>query len=118
MNLRDLKYLVAVEKHRNFSRAAEAVHISQPTLSMQIKKLEVFLGVQLIERTNRQVHMTEAGRVITEKAKTVLQDAQDIEDIAQHFQDPYAGRFVFGAFPTLALSRHWRPLFSQRLFRH
>ena len=54
MNLRDLEYLVALEKHRHFRKAAEAIYVSQPTLSGQLKKLEGYLGVQLVERGRRQ----------------------------------------------------------------
>jgi LysR family hydrogen peroxide-inducible transcriptional activator len=65
MNLRDLHYLVAVADHLHFGKAAASAHVSQPTLSMQIKKLEETLGVQLIERNNRQVILTPIGHAIT-----------------------------------------------------
>ena len=63
MNLRDLKYLVAVAEHRHFGRAADACFVSQPTLSTQVKKLEETLGVVLLERGRRQVMLTPAGPV-------------------------------------------------------
>ena len=66
MNLRDLRYLVALAEHRHFGRAAEASFVSQPTLSTQIKKLEDELGVALVERTPRKVLLTEVGREIAE----------------------------------------------------
>lgn len=102
MNLRDLKYLVAVADLQHFGKAAEACHVSQPTLSMQIKKLEEFLGVTLIERTNRQVMLTAIGRDIAAQAREVVTKAEQIEAFAKQSQDPLAGEFRLGAFPTLA----------------
>ena len=64
MNLRDLKYLIAVAEHLNFGKAADACHVSQPTLSMQIKKLEEYLGVSVFERTNKSVMLTDYGHKI------------------------------------------------------
>ena len=64
MNLRDLRYLIALADLRHFGRAAEACHVSQPTLSTQVRKLEEELGVALVERAPRQVMLTPAGRDI------------------------------------------------------
>ena len=69
MNLRDLQYLVAVADHGHFGRAAAASFVSQPTLSMQLKKLEKELGVLLVERSPRQVVLTEAGRQVVERPR-------------------------------------------------
>ncbi len=102
MNLRDLKYLVAVADFQHFGKAAEHCFVSQPTLSGQIKKLEQPLGVTLFERTNRRVMLTQVGQSIIEAARRTLQAAQDIEDIAHNAQSPLAGKFRLGAFPTLA----------------
>lgn len=102
MNLRDLQYLVAVADRQHFGKAAEACHTSQPTLSMQIKKLEGQLGVQLFERSNKKVMITPIGELIAAKARRILQDSKDIQDTARAAQDPYAGEFRLGAFPTLA----------------
>lgn len=102
MNLRDLEYLVAVDEERHFHRAAERCFVSQPTLSGQLKKLEERLGVQLIERSTRQVVMTDVGRAVVEQARRVLTAARGIEDIAQSFHDPMAGELQLGLIPTLA----------------
>lgn len=102
MNLRDLKYLVAVAEYRNFRKAAEACFISQPTLSMQLKKLEEYLQIQLIERDNRNVLLTSAGNQIVEKAKLILDLEKQIKDSAKSFQNPFEGDVRIGAFPTLA----------------
>lgn len=102
MNLRDLQYLVAVATHLNFGKAAEACHVSQPTLSMQLKKLEEYLGVPLFERTNKHVMPTAHGLEIIKKAQTILTEANDIKAYAQSVRDPLAGDFHLGAFPTIA----------------
>jgi LysR family transcriptional regulator, hydrogen peroxide-inducible genes activator len=102
VNLRDLRYLVAVADHRHFGRAAEASFVSQPTLSTQIKKLEKELGVQLIERNPRRIVLTEAGRLVVERARIVLTEADNIERIARRAQDPAAGSVRIGFIPTLA----------------
>lgn len=102
INLRDLEYLVAVDEERHFHRAAERCFVSQPTLSGQIKKLEERLGVQLVERSTRQVVMTDVGRAVAEQARQVLAAARSVEDIAQTFHDPMAGELQLGLIPTLA----------------
>lgn len=102
MNLRDLHYLVAVADLLNFSHAAEQCHISQPTLSAQIKKLEEYLDVQIFERTNKKVMLTTIGEQIVTRARSILRDEAEIKDIAQNAHDPFSGTFKLGAFPTLA----------------
>lgn len=102
MNLRDLRYLVAVADHRHFGRAAEACYVSQPTLSAQIKKLERELGVQLVERNPRRVMMTAVGEGVVERARTVLREVDGIRDLARGARDPESGTIRIGLFPTLA----------------
>jgi LysR family hydrogen peroxide-inducible transcriptional activator len=102
MNLRDLKYLVAVADLQNFSHAAERCFVSQPTLSTQIKKLEDELGVVVFERNNRSVRLTEAGELILVVARRILAEVDLIGDIAESARDPLAGTLRLGAFPTLA----------------
>ncbi len=102
MNIRDLKYLVAVADLKSFHRAAESSHISQPTLSMQIKKLEDELQVKLIERNNRNIRLTEAGEEIVKKARELLKNSDEIKTIATNYKNPLAGEIKLGAFPTLA----------------
>ncbi len=74
MNLRDLRYLVALADTRHFGKAAERCYVSQPTLSAQIKKLEEYLGVQLIERQPRRVALTETGAKIVAIARRILEE--------------------------------------------
>jgi LysR family hydrogen peroxide-inducible transcriptional activator len=102
MNLRDLRYLVAVAEHKHFGRAAEACFVSQPTLSTQVKKLEDELGVVLIERTNRQVMLTPVGERIVAQAQRVLREVNQMVHIAQAYQDPFGGEFRLGIIPTVA----------------
>ena len=102
MNLRDLQYLVAVADHLHFGKAALAVHVSQPTLSMQLKKLEESLGVQLFERTNKRVMLTPIGHDIVARARRTLNEAAQITRIAHTAKDPEAGTLKLGIFPTLA----------------
>lgn len=102
MNLRDLGYLVAVAEHKHFGRAAEACFVSQPTLSTQLKKLEEFLGVVLIERSNRQVMLTPVGESIVAQAQSVLREADQLVGIANAHRDPLGGEFKLGLIPTIA----------------
>jgi LysR family hydrogen peroxide-inducible transcriptional activator len=101
MNLRDLQYLVALAETRHFGRAAERCHVSQPTLSAQLKKLEEYLGVALIERRPRKVALTASGEAVIERARHMLQGAEDIRALARASQDPLAGPLKVGLIPTL-----------------
>ena len=102
MNLRDLEYLVAVDQVKHFRKAAEKCHVSQPTLSGQLKKLEEHLGVQLMERTSRSVVFTSAGKIIAAKAKAILGQCREMEALAQSFSDPMRASVRLGIIPTLA----------------
>jgi LysR family hydrogen peroxide-inducible transcriptional activator len=102
MNIRDLQYLVALSEYRHFGKAAEACFVSQPALSMQIKKLEEFLGIKLLERTNKSVLLTDAGISITERAQQILNQVQEMQDFAKLAKDPHGGELKVGIIPTLA----------------
>ncbi|MCK0127596.1 LysR substrate-binding domain-containing protein [Erythrobacter sp. F6033] len=102
MNLRDLEYVTAIDRYRNFGKAAEACHVSQPALSAQVKKLEERLGVELFARTNNGVLTTDAGVRIVATAKDVLHSAQRITDTAAEYHDPFAAPLRIGIIPTLA----------------
>jgi len=101
MNLRDLKYLVALADHRHFGKAADASFVSQPTLSTQIKKLEDELGVALVERAPRKVMLTPVGREIVERARRAIAEVEQMGEIARRSRDPEAGTVRLGLFPTL-----------------
>ncbi len=102
MNLRDLRYLVAVGDHRHFGRAARACFVSQPTLSAQVKKLEEYLGVQLVERGTRQVLLTATGEEVVARARSVLNQVDDIVELCRAAAEPMTGDLRLGAIPTLA----------------
>lgn len=102
MNIRDLKYLVALQDHQHFGKAADACFVSQPALSMQIKKLEEHLGVQLLERTNKSVMFTTVGDALTARARLVLSQVDEMKELAKQSVDPFSGELRLGIFPTLA----------------
>jgi LysR family transcriptional regulator, hydrogen peroxide-inducible genes activator len=102
MNLRDLRYLVALADHRHFGKAAAASFVSQPTLSTQIRKLEDELDVSLVERAPRRVMLTPAGHDIAERARRILAEVDQLKEAARRSRDPEAGTVRLGLFPTLA----------------
>jgi LysR family hydrogen peroxide-inducible transcriptional activator len=102
MNLRGFEYLLALEKHGSFMRASEVCHVSQPALSIQIRKMEDELGVVLLERSPKGFIFTPGGKQVLERARIILQNVAEISELAQLWSDPYAGQLSLGAFPTLA----------------
>ncbi len=102
MTLTELKYIVAVARERHFGRAAEACFVSQPTLSVAIKKLEDELGVQLFERGSTEVSITPIGTQIVEQAQRVLEEASAIKEIAKQGRDPLAGPLRLGVIHTIS----------------
>jgi LysR family hydrogen peroxide-inducible transcriptional activator len=102
IKLRELEYLDAIERFKHFGKAAEACHVSQPTLSGQIIKLEEQLGVTLIERHRRNIMLTPAGNQLLAKARKVLNAAHDLEVTAKTLGDPLSGEMHLGLIPTLA----------------
>lgn len=102
MNLRELEYLVALDELRHFGKAAASCNVSQPTLSGQLKKLETYLDMQLVERGNREVFLTEAGSEVVRLARNVLKGVREIESYAQSLGDPMTGNLRVGLIPTVA----------------
>ncbi|MFI7694477.1 transcriptional regulator CynR [Nonomuraea sp. NPDC049655] len=100
LELRHVRYLLAVAEHGNFTRAAEELHISQPTLSQQIRQLERTLGVQLLDRTGRAVRLTDAGAVYTDHARRALRDLAAAERAVHDVQDLSRGHLRLGVTPT------------------
>lgn len=113
MNLRDLRYFVALADTRHFGKAAERCYVSQPTLSAQIKKLENYLGVQLIERQPRRVTLTETGAKIVPIARRMLQESEEIVALARNEHDPLAGKLNMALIPTIG--PYLLPLVMRRL---
>jgi DNA-binding transcriptional LysR family regulator len=96
MELRHLHYFIAVAEELHFSRAAERLHISQPPLSQQIQSLEEELGIKLFERTKRQVHLTEAGKVFLERSYLVLAQLEQVIEVTQQIGRGEVGRLAIG----------------------
>ncbi|HWW19339.1 MAG TPA: LysR substrate-binding domain-containing protein [Steroidobacteraceae bacterium] len=101
LKLKDLRYLVAVADTRHFGRAAAKCFVSQPTLSAQLRKLEDYLGVQLIERRPRKVALTEAGENIAQRARSMLESGDAIVSLALTRRDPLAGALRLALLPTI-----------------
>ena len=102
MTLTELKYIVALAREKHFGKAAEACHVSQPTLSVAVKKLEQELGVKLFERNVNEVTVTPLGQEIIGQAQIVLEQAAKIKRIAHRGQDPLAGALHLGVIYTIA----------------
>ena len=102
MNLRDLRYVIAVAELGHFGKAATACHVSQPTLSGQILKLEEELGVAIFERVGKQVRATPVGEQILAHARRTVSAASDITSTARASRDPLAGALRLGVMPTRA----------------
>lgn len=100
--LRQLEFLCAVADNGSFSKAAEACHVTQPTLSAAVKEIEGLLGVQLIEREARGASLTQAGEAAVERARSILSDTADLVSAAQQAGAPLTGTFRLGAIPTIA----------------
>jgi LysR family hydrogen peroxide-inducible transcriptional activator len=101
MTLTELKYIVAVDRERHFGRAAEACFVSQPTLSVAIKKLEEELDVKLFERGGAEVTITPLGAEIVRQAQQVIEQAQAIKEIAKRGKDPLCGPLRLGVIYTI-----------------
>ena len=105
MNLpttKQLRYFVALEQHKHFSKAAKACFVSQPAFSAAIRELESTLNVQLVDRTNKSVTITSIGKDIAVQARLVLRDLEGLVDIAQGNQEPLSGQLKLGVIPTIA----------------
>ncbi|MDX5436968.1 MAG: LysR substrate-binding domain-containing protein [Pontibacter sp.] len=102
MTLVQLEYLVAVDTHRHFATAAEHCFVTQPTLSMQLQKLEDALGVQLFDRSRVPVRPTEIGKEIIAQARVILAESKKIQEIVQGQKQELAGELKIGVIPTLA----------------
>ena len=101
MNLKDLKYLVALAETGHFGRAAERTFVSQPTLSAQLKKLEEYLGVKLVERQPKNVQLTEVGKQVVVRARRMLDEGDQIIALARNNIDPLAGKLKLALIPTI-----------------
>ena len=101
MTLTELKYIVAVAREKHFGRAAEACFVSQPTLSVAVKKIEEELDVKLFERSANEVTVTPLGEEIVRQAQAVLEQAANIKEIAKRGKDPLSGPLKLGVIYTI-----------------
>jgi LysR family hydrogen peroxide-inducible transcriptional activator len=102
MTLTQLEYLLAVATYKSFVAAAEKCFVTQPTMSMQIQKLEDELGVKLFDRSSQPISLTAIGELVVKQAQVVLSESQKVIDLVQNQQHQVAGRVKFGIIPTLA----------------
>lgn len=102
MNIQQLRYIVAIDRFRNFARAAEACKISQPTLSAMLVKLEEELEVRIFERNNRSVMPTAAGEKIVRQAQKALMETDRITELVNKGKEAIEGSFVLSVGPTIA----------------
>lgn len=102
MTLTQLSYIVAVDTHRHFQLAAEACGVTQPTLSMQIMKLEDVLGVRLFDRSRHPVEPTDIGRLVIDQARVVLREAARLRELVDEVGGEVVGELRIGVIPTLA----------------
>lgn len=102
MNLQQLEYLLAVDKHRHFAKAAQNCHVTQPTLSMMIKKLEEELGVLIFDRSIHPVEPTNIGRKLISQAHAILSEAAVMRDLILEEKVTVSGPLNLGIIPTLA----------------
>jgi LysR family hydrogen peroxide-inducible transcriptional activator len=113
LKLKDLRYLVAVADTRHFGQAAARCFVSQPTLSAQLKKLEDYLGVQLVERHPRRIALTEAGAQVVARARRIIEASDEIVALTEHQRDPLAGRLRMALLPTIG--PYLLPLVASRI---
>ena len=102
MTLRELRYLVALADRAHFGRAAEDCHVSQPTMSTQIRKLEEYLGATLIERNAKSISLTPMGQEVVEKARRIVTEVDALLSSARAPRGPLSGPLNLGVIPTLA----------------
>ena len=100
--LKQLQYLVALQTHGHFGRAAEACFVTQSTLSAGIKELETLIGITLVERTRRVVRFSPLGLRVAEKARRILRETEDLTDMVRAEGKPLAGELRLGVIPTIA----------------
>ena len=102
MTLTQLSYIVAVEKFKNFGQAAESCRVTQPTLSMQIQKLEEQIGVQIFDRSHQPIRSTKIGEALVNQARVILNESQRFTDIVNDDKGEVKGEVSIGVIPTLA----------------
>ncbi|RKS92289.1 LysR family hydrogen peroxide-inducible transcriptional activator [Flavobacterium limicola] len=101
MTITQLKYVLAVAEHKNFTLAAEKCFVTQPTLSMQIQKIEEELSIQIFDRSKKPIQLTDIGQKIVNQAKNIVNEADRIQDIVEQQKGFIGGEFRLGIIPTI-----------------
>ena len=101
MTITQLQYVLAVAEHKNFTLAAEKCFVTQPTLSMQIQKVQEELNIQIFNRSKKQIHQTEIGQKIVNQAKNIVNEADRMQDIVEQQKGFIGGEFRLGIIPTI-----------------
>lgn len=101
MTITQLKYVLAVAEHQNFTRAAENVFVTQPTLSMQIQKLEEELDIQIFDRSKKPIALTTVGEKIVEQARNIVNESERMQDVVDQEKGYIGGLFKLGIIPTV-----------------
>lgn len=116
MNIQQLEYITAVDNFRHFVQAADHCNVTQPTLSMMIKKLEEELGVKIFDRTKQPIIPTPIGRKIIDQGKVILREAGRLNELARHYNGDLSGELNIGVIPTIApyLLPHFVQAFIQQ----
>ena len=111
MNLQQLEYIVALDKHRHFQRAAEACGVSQPTLSALVQKLEEELDLTLFDRKSHPIAPTDSGRAVIDQARVILYNVAQLKEMTRSEKEQESGTLRIGLIPTVA------PYVLPRLFK-
>ncbi|TYP72790.1 LysR family transcriptional regulator [Aquimarina intermedia] len=101
MTITQLRYVLAVAEHQNFTKAAEKTFVTQPTLSMQIQKLEDELDIQIFDRTKKPIELTEVGKKLVQQARNIVNESERIQDIVDQQKGFIGGEFKLGVIPTV-----------------
>lgn len=102
VSLTQLEYILAIDNYRHFAKAADACLVTQPTLSMQLKKLEEELRVDIFDRSKQPIIPTDAGKQIIEQARVIIREARKLEQLSKQFDDTFEGSLSIGIIPTIA----------------
>jgi LysR family transcriptional regulator, hydrogen peroxide-inducible genes activator len=116
MTLQQLEYVIALDNYRHFVTAAEKCFVTQPTLTMQVKKLEDEIGIKIFNRSKKPLTPTKAGEQLIHKAREILRDVSELKDLVSNEKESMAGTFRLGIIPTLA--PFLMPLFLPHFRKH
>lgn len=115
MTLQQFEYIIALDEHRHYVTAAERCFVSQPNLTMQVKKLEEEIGVKIFDRNKKPLQPTEIGKEVISRARQILRESRQLKEFVNHERETMEGEFTIGIIPTLApyLLPNFLPLFMK-----